>query len=83
MSQQPAKKLATIEDLLALIATGERAELIEGEIVYKAAPSSRPGGIRPLSMVFSGANKSDLIRPANSSFSTALLVLPARGTALA
>ena len=27
-----------------------------------------------MSMVFSGANKSDLIRPANSSFSTALLV---------
>ena len=43
MSQQPAKKLATVEDLLALIATGERAELIEGEIVYKAAPSSEHG----------------------------------------
>jgi Uma2 family endonuclease len=40
---QQAKKLATVEDLLARIATDERAELIEGEIVYKASPSSEHG----------------------------------------
>lgn len=40
---QQAKKLATVDDLLALVDTDERAELIEGEIVYKATPSSEHG----------------------------------------
>ncbi len=40
---QSARKLATVEDLLRFIETDERAELIEGEIVHKASPSSEHG----------------------------------------
>lgn len=42
MTEQ-AKKFATVEDLLFLIDKGERAELIEGEIVYKAIPTAEHG----------------------------------------
>ena len=35
-----ARKYATVDDLMILIEKGERAELIEGEIFYKAMPSS-------------------------------------------
>lgn len=52
---QHAKKLATVDDLLSLIQTDERAELIEGEIVYKAAPSSEHG--------FSAVRISQLLAP--------------------
>jgi Uma2 family endonuclease len=42
MTEQ-AKKLSTVEDLLFLISSNERAELIEGDIVYKAIPSAEHG----------------------------------------
>lgn len=45
----------TVEHLLALIQTDDRAELIEGEIVYKAAPSSEHG--------FSSVRISQLLAP--------------------
>ena len=42
MTEQ-AKKIASIDDLLFLIDKGERAELVDGEIVYKAIPNAEHG----------------------------------------
>ena len=37
---EPAKKLVSVDEFMELVERGERAELIEGEIFYKAMPSS-------------------------------------------